>query len=147
MALCLASSSAAADQSEQEQLGRDTAALFFEEIAPLVERADKFDFMAKLLPKGYQCRSKGEKIVFCRINGRTKFMARFDAGVMWAALLLSSVNGVCRGIASHAKQVLGEPSSTEGAWQEWRDEESERLTAYKEKTFCQLVHAHTGRDE
>ena len=149
MTLCLLSSStSAADQSEQEKLGRDSATLFFEKIVPLVDRGDKFDFMAELVPKGYQCRSKEKRQrVDCRINGRSRFIARLDADTVWAVLLISSQNGVCRGILSHAKQTLGEPGSTEDAWQEWPDEENERLTGFKEKSFCQLIHFQTGRDE
>ena len=83
----------------------------------------------------------------CVINGRSRFIGRFESDVLWGAVLTSSANGVCRGIGSHTKQVLGQPSSTDGAWQEWTDEENERFTGYKEKTFCQVVHAQTGRDE
>jgi hypothetical protein len=146
--LCLVTTSThAADESKEEKLGRESAELFFETLVPLVERGTKIDFMGTLEVEGLRCRDKRQKRVDCVINGRSRFIARFESGTMWAVLLVSTQNGVCRGMLGHTKQVLGEPTSNEDGWLEWRDDGKKRLTGFKEKIACQLVHAQTQRDQ
>ena len=137
-----------ADAAAGEQVGRQSVDLFFETLVPLLDRASRTELRHVMGERGLRCRvrKRGTR-VDCPVNGRTRFLGRFESEVMWAVLLVSVQKGACPAILERAQELIGEPSSIEEGWHRWSAEGQSHVTAFRDKVGCQLLRAPEADEE